>query len=289
METRRRCPVALLPDVPPAHHPCQRAGSPHLLHCLAITRSSRSALSANSMFPPKRKSASIDKRQMDSQNIHALQTGDLLLFEYHNKTGFLGWLSWMIRVFTRSPYSHIAMVLRDPSFVDPPLQGVYVWESSFEHEPDPQDGIPNKFGVQITPLQRILDEYEPHGSVFVRRILSAASCFSREKLRAIHQMVYRKPYDIVPRDWLEAAFHKDADPQKTSRFWCSALVGYIYTRCGLLKGSTDWSILRPADFSALSQHLTFNPPYALADHDEPFPNPAKPNTPPRLPTRKTET
>ena len=42
---------------------------------------------------------------------------------------------------------------------------------------------------------------------------------------------------------------KDSNPQKTNSFWCSALVGYIYTRCGLLNRETDWSILRPSDFS----------------------------------------
>ena len=33
------------------------------------------------------------------------------------------------------------------------------------------------------------------------------------------------------------------DPQKTDRFWCSALCGFIYTKCGLLDPKTDWSIL----------------------------------------------
>ena len=42
---------------------------------------------------------------------------------------------------------------------------------------------------------------------------------------------------------------KDLEPQKTDRFWCSALVGYIYTKCGLLDPGTDWSNLRASDFS----------------------------------------
>tara|TARA_B110001452_G_scaffold227748_1_gene202796 strand:- start:1228 stop:1497 length:270 start_codon:yes stop_codon:yes gene_type:complete len=37
--------------------------------------------------------------------------------------------------------------------------------------------------------------------------------------------------------------------QKTNRFWCSALVGYIYTQSGILKKETDCSILVPNDFS----------------------------------------
>ena len=68
---------------------------------------------------------------------------------------------------------------------------------------------------------------------------------------------YDKPYDVCPIDWVEAFLKKDPNPQKTSRFWCSALVGYIYTKCGILDPSTDWSILSPSDFSIEGQNLTF--------------------------------
>ena len=58
-------------------------------------------------------------------------------------------------------------------------------------------------------------------------------------------------------DWIEGYLQKDHDPQKTNRFWCSALIGYIYTKLGILNSDTDWSILRPCDFSEDSQ-LKFN-------------------------------
>jgi hypothetical protein len=70
--------------------------------------------------------------------------------------------------------------------------------------------------------------------------------------------VYNKPYDIVPSDWIEAFLRVDPSPQKISRFWCSALVGYIYTMCGVLDTHTDWSILRPSDFSLEMENLIFN-------------------------------
>ena len=54
---------------------------------------------------------------------------------------------------------------------------------------------------------------------------------------------------VALKDWLEAIERKDDHPQKTDRFWCSALVGYIYTKAGLLKEDTDWSVLRASDFS----------------------------------------
>ena len=81
-----------------------------------------------------------------------LKTGDLLLFDCENYSGS-GFISYFIKKFTQSNISHIAMVLKDPDFIDPPLKGIYVWESNYEGKPDPQDGT-IKFGVQITPNTR---------------------------------------------------------------------------------------------------------------------------------------
>ena len=80
-----------------------------------------------------------------------------------------------------------------------------------------------------------------------------------KNLSDIHKVVYQKPYDIIPTDWIEAIFRKDDHPQKIDRFWCAALVGYIYTKCGILEKNTDWSVLRPSDFSIQSKNiLKFN-------------------------------
>jgi hypothetical protein len=77
-------------------------------------------------------------------------------------------------------------------------------------------------------------------------------------------LVYNKPYDIVPLDWVEALIQKDIHPQKTDRFWCSALVAYIYTMCGILDKDTDWSIGRPSEFSLSSEgSLKYNENYNL--------------------------
>ena len=69
------------------------------------------------------------------------------------------------------------------------------------------------------------------------------------KLIEIHKVVYDKIYDWFPSDLIEAIHRNDRHPQKTSRFWCSALVGYIYTQCQILNNKTDWSLLRPSDFT----------------------------------------
>ena len=35
------------------------------------------------------------------------------------------------------------------------------------------------------------------------------------------------------------------------------VIGYIYTKCGILKDDTDWIILRPSDFALSSEQLNF--------------------------------
>ena len=185
---------------------------------------------------------------------HSFKTGDLLLCD-GNSNGFLGFFGNLIKYFTSSNYSHIAMIIVNPSFIDPNLKGTFVWESGWEGTPDPQDGK-IKLGVQITPISKFLKEYTG-GRVYLRKILCADNVFNDTELKRIHDIVYEKPYDIVPKDWIEAYFHKDEHPQKTDRFWCSALIGYIYTKLNLLPFNTDWSILRPSDFSEKSGELKF--------------------------------
>lgn len=177
-----------------------------------------------------------------------LKTGDILLFDI-NESGLLGLFNKAIKYFTNSHFSHVAMVLKDPIFINKNLKGYYIWESSWEGEADPQDNKV-KLGVQITPFEEIYNKCViNNSSIFVRRIQECDNNFCNENLRKIHDIVYNKPYDTNISDWISALLKKDNNPQKTNRFWCSALVGYIYTKCNLLIENTDWSILRPSDFS----------------------------------------
>ena len=185
----------------------------------------------------------------------SLKTGDLVFFTGHDD-GWLKYFSWMIEYATHSNYSHVGMILKDPSFINPSLKGTYVWESGWEGKPDEQDGK-IKLGVQITPLSEMIQNFKG-SKIMVRKVNAPENTFSNEVLKKIHNIVYDKPYDVFPKDWIEALFRKDSNPQKTDRFWCSALVGYIYTKCNILKSDTDWSILRPSDFSLDGELLNFN-------------------------------
>jgi len=177
-------------------------------------------------------------------NQSELKTGDLILFD----NGGCNVFSSLIKYFTNSEITHIGMILKDPDFIEP-LKGIYVWESNWEGEPDPQDNK-IKFGVQITPLEEICDKYKQKNSaIYSRRVNCPPELLSNDNLKKVHSIVYDKEYDFYPTDLINALQRNDTEPQKTDRFWCSALVGCIYTECKLLDSTTDWSILRPSDFT----------------------------------------
>tara|TARA_B100000214_G_scaffold334669_1_gene277496 strand:- start:1046 stop:1657 length:612 start_codon:yes stop_codon:yes gene_type:complete len=172
-----------------------------------------------------------------------LQTGDLILF--HGRHNLFDRL---IEYFTSSNYSHIGMIIKDPKFTIKPLVGLFFWESSDENIRDVEDNH-YKIGVEIVPLEQMLKNEIKVSDLYYRK-LNHNLQFSEETFKHIHKTVHDKPYDIMPLDWLEAYYREDSHPQKTDRFWCSALVGYIYTQLGLLPSNTDWSVMRPSDFSS---------------------------------------
>jgi len=186
-------------------------------------------------------------------NIDELQTGDILLISDY-KTGLFNLFLSMIRYGTHSDYVHIAIVLRDPTYINEKLKGIYIWESGYEGTPDSDDGD-IKLGVQLTPIDTFIKNYET-ANVFVRK-LNDYSAFYDENIKKAYNLSYDKPYDINPRDWIYALFQKDPYPQQTSSFWCSAFVGYIFVNLGILQPDTDWSIMRPCDFALDGENLNY--------------------------------
>ena len=190
-------------------------------------------------------------------NKKTLKTGDLLLCDDLQYSSW-GIFSWFIKFMTKSDFSHVGMIVVDPNFTDIPLKGTYVWTSGISDVPDPDDDT-KKFGVQFIPYDHFITTYG--GKIYLRRIEFTDTeeyhnIFNDEKLKEIHKVVYDKPYDIVVTDWIEAYCKKDCHPQKTSRFFCSSFIGYVYTKLGLFNESLDWSILYPSYFS--SENKTFS-------------------------------
>ena len=204
-----------------------------------------------------------------SEHSSALKTGDILLCDNLEYKSW-GLFSWFIKFMTKSDFSHVGMIVVDPEFTDVPLKGTYVWTSGISDIPDPEDNT-KKFGVQFIPYEHFISTYS--GKIYVRRIEFKDTeeydkIFNNEKLKEIHKVVYDKPYDIVVTDWIEAYCKKDRHPQKTSRFFCSAFIGYVYTKLGLFDGGLDWSILYPSYFSSENKTLSLLQNATLLKEDQ---------------------
>ena len=93
------------------------------------------------------------------------QTGDILLFSSNR------WYSKLIELFTHSPYSHVGIILRDPTFLDPSLKGLFLFESGYEPMKSPEDGKV-KYGVQISKLEDVIARCraEKSGNLYYRAV-----------------------------------------------------------------------------------------------------------------------
>lgn len=173
-------------------------------------------------------------------DIDLLRNGDILLF---SSTTTL--FDRAISYFTSSPYTHVAMVLRDP----PGHPGLHIIESSVEPT---KDEVNDKhiFGVQMQPLVTAL---ENNGSVVCRRLdCHADVTLDSETVWAAISGVYARPYDVRPLDWLRAEV-RVLDPkviweQQADSFWCSALVAYLYVKLGLLPKNLPWTLVSPEEW-----------------------------------------
>ena len=192
---------------------------------------------------------------------HAFQTGDILLY---NTTKY--WYSRLIERFTSSDYSHVSMVLHRPTWLDPSLceEEYYVLESGSECFPDAVSGE-IKFGVQVCPLSKVWAEYasQGYGHLYVRRIrflCPNGHIAMMDGIKAAYHKANSCPYDLNPCDWIKSYFDETKTlpqieatgqrDQKTTSFWCSALMSFVLVVAGFLDKSVPWTVITPHDFSA---------------------------------------
>jgi len=177
-----------------------------------------------------------------------LSTGDILLFRGGT------YVSWFLEYFGHSKYSHVGMIVKNPSFISPYLEnGLYVLESTTPTVPEVEDGM-LKTGVQMHHLDDVLRTF-PKGSVYVRHVKCERDEAFYTKFAEIHRDVHGKPYDMNIYDWacaelnIEYPLPVDDAYRKTNTFWCSALASYIYCKLGLIQEHINWSLIAPKEFS----------------------------------------
>lgn len=174
----------------------------------------------------------------------SFETCDILLFE--DTSGW--WFSNIIKWFTGSIYNHVALVLKNPTYMNPDLNMLCILESGIEPFPDAENKIV-KFGVQINELFRVVSDYPGH--VWIRHLDAQIPIKTIEKeLTSIHNSFHNKPYDWNPYDLLNTVLRfKNADNQRNNNFFCSSLVAYIYTKLGLFNDNEQWDLITPSFFS----------------------------------------
>jgi len=192
--------------------------------------------------------------------VRHLETGDIILYQ----TRF--WYSRLIEYVSKSDYSHISIVLKNPTWLDPDLnEEFYLLESGGEVFDDAVSGK-KKFGVQIAPLKKVFDEYQNknYGHLYTRKLNSDLSQEEiKHKIKEAYTEVRKATYDINPCDWLAAIadLNKPLNEingyEKMNCFWCSALTAFVFMKIGFLEKNIPWTIISPSDFSCRNTRLEF--------------------------------
>jgi hypothetical protein len=156
-------------------------------------------------------------------------------------------LSAAIERCTHSQFSHVGIVIKDPTFTPRPRKGLFLLESTgLEDVPDIED-CQVKFGVQLRDLREVISHYD--GKVFWRKLDCDRNQGFYETLAKAHSVVHNRPYDDGI-DYLKALFRfRHGDMQREDTFFCSALATFMYVAWEFLPKDTPWSIITPHDLS----------------------------------------
>ncbi|KJE96007.1 hypothetical protein CAOG_06382 [Capsaspora owczarzaki ATCC 30864] len=187
-----------------------------------------------------------------------LATGDIILFH-----GAQSIFSETIELGSWSQFSHVGMVLTPPHFLalDQPAAGsILMFESGWDTEADVEDHK-IKFGVSIVPFTAdYVRSYT--GRIYVRRLMDSATRQSygsvhrdemNRSLALIHQVVYNKPYDTDPMDFIRAELKLHyGNTRRTDMFFCSSFLAYVLYELNLLvmTKTNGWVLYTPKDFSS---------------------------------------
>ena len=190
-----------------------------------------------------------------SQDNLEFQTGDIILLSYDV------WYSRLIEYFGYSKYSHVAMILKDPIFIDSKLKGYYVIESGYEDVVDITDGK-IKYGVQVNKYEDFIKKTGKYAYYRKLDVNYEKRKEFNDKLKEIYQEIHDKPYNINPIDWIKGKIiintnsFKNFKDQKTTSFWCSSLIAYIYDKLELIE-DCPWTLIAPREFSGEGNLIKF--------------------------------
>lgn len=166
-----------------------------------------------------------------------LKTGDILLFSGQEP------VSGIIKLVTRSKWSHSAMVLKIPDY-----DMVFIWESGISKAKDFFEGKP-VLGVQLVLLsERLRLSSDP---IICRPLKNALTDDQYQKMIEFRNEIKNRPYEKNMVELFKSAYDGPFGQNKEdlSSIFCSEMIAEALQRVGLLTEdipSNEWT---PADFS----------------------------------------
>ncbi|MCB1885938.1 MAG: hypothetical protein KDG89_18480 [Geminicoccaceae bacterium] len=168
-----------------------------------------------------------------------LKTGDLVLFA--GRGGVSAWIRW----FTRSPWTHIGMVVRQE-----PMDSLFVWESTtLSTAKDVSSGALRR-GVQLAGLRERILAYD--GEIAVRRLSRGLGRRRLARLGVLRNQFAGRPYEESKLELLKAAADilLPENREDLTSLFCSELVAEAYQTMGLLDERKPSNEYVPGDFAA---------------------------------------
>ena len=199
-------------------------------------------------------------------NYDDLQTGDIILCHGYNPKGLDPGIDGVIEFFTHSPWEHAGIIIRDPWWSNL-KKGLYIYQSG-DGPNCYKDVLNGKIsGVTLNYFDDFMCNRQ---HIYVRHINGPVWS---ENNKALFLNAFNKshgePYDTNCCSWFCAGINSFffcklcncCIPRTSNTFWCSALVGYMYTEMGWIDKHTDWSSLTPEDLTKIKMEK----PYVLGD------------------------
>ena len=186
-------------------------------------------------------------------------TGDIILCHSNPPPGkkYDPGLDGIIEWATNSPWEHVVMVIKDPWWTNPPLKGIFVFQSGWG--PNSYKDVLNDKVSGVT-LNHINDFLANRQNIYIRKLynLTFNKILAKKFVKAF-QTAHGKPYDANPCHWLAAGLNSIftckccncLNPKHKSNYWCSALVAFMYRELGIIPKAIDWSNTTPAELNQI--------------------------------------
>ncbi len=181
-----------------------------------------------------------------------LNTGDLVLFSGK------GFVSRMIKRFTRSKWSHVGMVINSVEW-DMKL----LWESTTLSKIKDITTGTTKQGVQLVPLSEKIKNYD--GEVGIRTLNTNVSPDEiRDTLRKLRKELKGRDYEQDKLELFKSAYDwwGGKNEEDLSSIFCSELMAEAYQRLGFFSEDSPSNEYTPEDFAKiieLNRQSNLNP------------------------------